>query len=63
MSDTPLAVDVIIPTHNRHARLESTLRSLAAQTFREFAVIVVDDVSEAPVPATGVLGGDRKRGG
>lgn len=57
MSDTPLAVDVIIPTHNRHARLESTLRSLAAQTFREFAVIVVDDMSEPPVAAPAVLEG------
>lgn len=44
-------VDIVIPTFNRHARLEATLRSLARQTFRDFRVIVSDDCSTPPVDA------------
>ncbi len=51
----PRAVDVIVPTHNRQARLESTLRSLAGQTFGDFAVIVVDDASAPAVTAPAAL--------
>lgn len=39
------AVSVIIPTFNRLALLREALDSVAAQTFRDFEVIVVDDGS------------------
>ncbi|MCC6386262.1 MAG: glycosyltransferase [Dehalococcoidia bacterium] len=51
----PRAVDVIVPTHNRQARLERTLRSLAGQSFADFAVIVVDDASTPGVTAPAEL--------
>jgi glycosyltransferase involved in cell wall biosynthesis len=34
---------IIIPTHNRPALLQRTLRSLIAQTYRNFTVVIVDD--------------------
>jgi GT2 family glycosyltransferase len=62
-------VDVIIPTFNRHARLERTLRALAAQEFRDFRVIVSDDASApavAPFTSAGagvtVVRSDENRG-
>jgi glycosyltransferase involved in cell wall biosynthesis len=36
---------VIVPTHSRPHLLQRTLRSLIAQTFTDFHVIVVDDVA------------------
>ncbi len=36
---------VIVPTHNRAGMVGSALRSVAAQTFRDYEVIVVDDGS------------------
>ena len=36
---------VIVPTHNRPLLLQRTLRSLIAQTFHDFQVIVVDDAA------------------
>src|SRR5690242_10015115 len=36
---------VVVPVHNRAALTERFLECLAAQTFREFVVIVVDDGS------------------
>lgn len=38
-------VSVIIPAYNAEATIEKCLRSLAAQTFRDFDAIVVDDGS------------------
>ncbi len=42
-------VSVIIPTFNRLAYLVEALDSVAAQTFRDYEVIVVDDGSTEPV--------------
>lgn len=43
------AVSVIIPAHNRIDYLSQALDSVAAQTFTDFEVIVVDDGSKEPV--------------
>lgn len=42
-------VDVVIATYNRPQRLQATLASLAAQSFPNFCVYVVDDCSNPPV--------------
>jgi glycosyltransferase involved in cell wall biosynthesis len=42
---SPPAVSVIIPTYNRADLLMASLRSVAAQTFTDYEVIVVDDGS------------------
>ncbi|MDH5580139.1 MAG: glycosyltransferase, partial [Betaproteobacteria bacterium] len=39
----PPKVSVIVPTYNRPDRLRTALESLAAQTFQDFEVIVVND--------------------
>lgn len=45
-------VDVIIPTYNRHERLQRTLEALSRQTVRDIRVIVADDGSSPPVADT-----------
>jgi hypothetical protein len=42
---TYTSVSVIVPTYNRWPMLRDTLEALAAQTYRDFEVIVVDDGS------------------
>ncbi|MBI5763400.1 MAG: glycosyltransferase [Planctomycetes bacterium] len=49
------AVSVIIPTFNRLALLREALDSVAAQTFRDFEVIIIDDGSTEAI-AEGVAG-------
>jgi GT2 family glycosyltransferase len=45
-------VDIVIPTYNRHERLNRTLASLVRLTVRDFRVIVVDDGSTPGVDET-----------
>ena len=47
-----VSVDIVVPTFNRHARLASTLRGIAAQTVGNYRTIVVDDGSSPPVSAS-----------
>lgn len=46
-SRTPL-VTVIVPTYNRPERLVRSLESIAAQTYDELEIVVVDDCSDTP---------------
>src|SRR5512141_1388653 len=46
-----MLISVIVTTYNREDALEAVLRSLAAQTDRNFEVIVADDGSKAPTAA------------
>lgn len=43
-------VSVIIPTHNRPALLPRAVRSVLAQTFQDFEIIIVDDGTESVTP-------------
>lgn len=49
-SAAPL-VSVVIPTHNRPELLREALASVAAQTFTDWEVVVVDDGSTPPIDA------------
>ncbi len=52
---------IVLPTHNRHDLLREALESLAAQTFTDREVVVVDDGSGRPVDAAEIrnIVGDR----
>ena len=47
----PPAFSVVIPTHNRAGMVNKALRSVAAQIFNDYEVIVVDDGSTDSTPA------------
>jgi glycosyltransferase involved in cell wall biosynthesis len=44
MTDAP-AVSIVIPTYNRAHLIERALRSVLAQTFQDFEVLIMDDAS------------------
>lgn len=46
----PPIVSLILPTHNDLSYLETTLRSVSAQTFTNFELIIVDDGSTDSTP-------------
>jgi glycosyltransferase involved in cell wall biosynthesis len=47
----PPLFSLVIPTHNRVALVERALRSVAAQSFGDYEIIVVDDGSSDATPA------------
>lgn len=47
---------IIIPTYNRPAMLRRALKSVAAQTYKDFEVIVIDDCSPVPTELPSDLG-------
>lgn len=46
-----MRVSVVIPTYSRPEMLQQALQSIAAQTYHDWEVIVVDDGSDPPVTA------------
>jgi glycosyltransferase involved in cell wall biosynthesis len=54
-------ISVIVPTHNRADLLPATVRSVLAQTFRDFELIVVDDGSKDKTAQALEPFGDRLR--
>lgn len=46
--DKPI-VSVVIPTYNRAGYLREALDSVAAQTFQDYEVVVVDDGSDEDI--------------
>jgi len=47
----PPSFSIVIPTHNRVNMIQRALRSVAAQTFDDYQVVVVDDGSTDATPA------------
>ena len=52
-------VSVVVPTYNRPADLEITLRSVAAQTYENIEVIVVNDAGDSVGEVVGRFSGTR----
>jgi glycosyltransferase involved in cell wall biosynthesis len=48
MTPRPPLVSVILPCYNAHRHLGQTLESVAAQSFRDFETIIIDDGSTDP---------------
>jgi len=46
------SLTIVIPTYNQSALLKECLESLAAQTYQDFDVVVVDDASAEDIPKT-----------
>lgn len=57
MPNSPLLFSIIVPTYNRETFIEKTIKSILAQTYKHFEVIIADDGStdntEAVVRAIG----------
>ena len=55
-------ISIIVPAYNEEALLEETIKSLKAQTFKNFECIVIDDCStdQTKVVATNSFGGDSR---
>lgn len=49
-----MQITVVIATHNRAELLREALASIAAQSFREWEIVVVDDGSQPPVSLDGL---------
>ncbi|WP_458233041.1 glycosyltransferase family 2 protein [Roseateles sp. P5_E8] len=60
-SKTVPPVTVLIPAHNAEATLAETLDSLAAQTFQQFSVLLIDDASSDGTAALAARYADRLR--
>ena len=45
-------VSIIIPVHNRIEELKRAINSIAAQTYRNFEIIIIDDLSDEPIEIT-----------
>lgn len=56
------AVSVVIPAYNRRDTLEAALRSVLAQTFQDFEIIVVDDGSDDDTVAVAAAVDDARIG-
>lgn len=58
-----MQISVVIPTYSRPGLLKQALQSIAAQSYRDWEVIVIDDGSNPPVTAQDIspIVGDRFR--
>ncbi|NOY68786.1 MAG: glycosyltransferase family 2 protein [Deltaproteobacteria bacterium] len=61
MHDYEPLVSIIIPTHNRHALLLRSAKSVLAQSYYHFEIIVIDNNSDIPAVALEALQNRRIR--